>query len=72
MIEQMRRTVAKDLAQEYGLDYDETLAWMQDVGVFGNWSEEELRCRPVNLDELADLLTWDGWNNPAKKISMEV
>lgn len=60
MLERMRRAVARDLAQEYGLDYDETLVWMQEAGIFGSWTEDELRCRPVNLDELADLLMWKG------------
>lgn len=61
MVERLRRSVARDLEMQYGLDYEETLTWLQQVSVFGNWTEWELQNRPVDLTELADLLTWDGF-----------
>lgn len=53
MLEIMRRSVARDLELEYGLEYNEALCWMQDNDVFGSWSAEELQSRPVDLAELA-------------------
>ena len=70
MVERLRRSVARDLELEYGLDYKETLTWLQQVGVFGNWTEWELQNRPVDLAELADLLTWDGWACPVHKTAI--
>ena len=67
MVERLRRSVARDLELEYGLNYEEALTWMQQVGVFGNWTEWELQNRPVDLAELADFLTWDGWAHPVSK-----
>lgn len=54
--ERLRCLVAHDLFLQYKLDYDESLAWMQEANVFGNWTQEELENRPVDLDELANLM----------------
>lgn len=70
MVERLRRSVARDLEMQYGLDYEETLTWLQQVSVFGNWTEWELQNRPVDLTELADLLTWDGWACPVHKTTI--
>lgn len=68
MLERVRRAVARDLANEYGFEYEDTLLWMQEVGVFGNWTEDELLHRPIDLAELADCIGWDGWSRPAKRV----
>lgn len=68
MLERVRRAVARDLANEYGFDYDDVIVWMQEVGVFSNWTEDELIHRPVDLAELADCIGWEGWAYPVKLI----
>ena len=32
MLERVRRAVARDLANEYGFEYDDVLVWMQKKG----------------------------------------
>ena len=56
MLERVRRAVARDLADEYGFDYDDALVWMQKTGVFDTWTEYELLHRPIDLAELADCI----------------
>jgi len=53
-VERLRKSVARDMAREYGFDYGTTLLWMQNVGVFENRTEWELKNRPVDIAELAD------------------
>ena len=51
-----RENAARDLSNELGLDYNWILRKLEEWGTFGNWTMEELNHRPVNLEELADLL----------------
>lgn len=53
-VERLRRKVAGDMADEYGFDFYDVLKWMQLNDVFGNWTDEELTWRPIDLAELAD------------------
>lgn len=65
MLERVRRAVARDLENEYGFEYEDALLWMQEVGVFGNWTEDELLHRPIDLAELADCIDWAGRSRPS-------
>lgn len=51
-----RENTARDLSNELGLDYNWILRKLEQWDTFGNWTLEELKHRPVNLEELADLL----------------
>lgn len=53
---QLRLYVADDLASLTGLNYEWVLAKLEYWQAFGNWSLDEIKHRPVNLEELADLL----------------
>ena len=53
---QLRLCVAEDLASLTGLNYEWVLAKLEYWKAFGNWSLDEIKHRPVNLEELADLL----------------
>jgi len=49
-------SVAKDLSFE-GFDYNTTILKMQNMGIFSNWDEWELYNRPVNIEELKEILS---------------
>lgn len=53
---EQRCMVARDLSNEIGLDYNWILQKLEEWKAFDTWSMWELNHRPVNLEELADLL----------------
>lgn len=53
----LRTTVAEDLARILGYNYAAVLEYLERVGAFNNWSLWETNHRPVNLEELAELVT---------------
>lgn len=53
---EMRITVAQDLSKMLGYDFNTVLKLLEFHKVFGNWSLWELNHRPVNIEELAELV----------------
>ena len=54
-VERKRRKTAEVVANKTGYAYSDVLYVLQKLGVHGNWTPEELRNRPVDYDELAEL-----------------
>ena len=54
---QLRIAAAQDVARITGLDYAWVLQQFEKHDVFGNWSMWETYHRPVNIEELAWLVT---------------
>ena len=52
----LRNTVAEDLARILGYNYAAVLEYLERVGAFSNWTLWETNHRPVNLEELAELV----------------
>ena len=52
----LRITVAGDLARILGYDYAAVLRILEQWDAFGNWSLWETNHRPVNLEEIAELV----------------
>lgn len=54
-LERLRRDVASDIACDE-MPYGEVLEVLQRLRVFGNWSPWELVNRPVNIDEVTEIV----------------
>ncbi len=54
-IERLRRDVASDIACDE-MPYGEVLEVLQKLGYFGTWSPWEIVHRPVNLDEVTEIV----------------
>lgn len=52
----LRTTVAEDLARILGYDYAAVLRILEQWDAFGNWTLWETNHRPVNLEEIAELV----------------
>lgn len=52
----LRASVASDLAGLLGLDYGTVLRILEQHKTFSSWDIEETWNRPVNIEELADLV----------------
>ena len=55
-VERKRRQTAEIIARMTGYKYADVLEVLQNLGVHGNWTPEELRNRPVDYDELAEII----------------
>ena len=55
-VERKRRQTAEIIARMTGYKYGDVLEIIQNLGVHGNWTPEELRNRPVDYDELAEII----------------
>lgn len=55
-VERKRRQTAEVVARKTGYTYSDVLYVLQKLGVHGNWTPEELRNRPVDYDELAEIV----------------
>lgn len=53
----LRSTVAGDLSRILGYNYSAVLQLLESWRVFDNWTLWETNHRPVNLEELAELVT---------------
>lgn len=53
---QLRVSVAGDIARMCGYDYNAVLRVLDYHKVFGKWSMWELNNRPVNVEELAEIV----------------
>lgn len=54
-LERLRRDVASDIACDE-MPYEKVLEVLQKLDVFGNWSRWELTNRPVNIDEVTEIV----------------
>ena len=54
--ENLRRWTAVRIAAKTGLKFEEILKILQDMGVHGNWTMEEIYHRPVDINELIELV----------------
>lgn len=52
----LRSTVAGDLSRILGYNYAAVLQLLETWGAFDNWTLWETNHRPVNLEELAELV----------------
>ena len=52
----LRTTVANDLSRILGYDYVAVLQLLEQWDTFGNWTLWETNHRPVDLEELAELV----------------
>lgn len=52
----LRTTVAADLSRILGYNYEAVLRILEQWDAFGNWTLWEANHRPVNLEELAELV----------------
>lgn len=52
----LRNTVAEDLARILGYNYSAVLRILEQWDAFGNWTLWETNHRPVNLEEIAELV----------------
>lgn len=52
----LRSTVAGDLSRILGYDYSAVLRLLEQWDAFGNWTLWETNHRPVNLEEIAELV----------------
>lgn len=55
-VERKRRETAEVIARMTGYKYADVLEVLQKIGVHGNWTPEELSRRPVDYDELAEIV----------------
>ena len=55
-INKLRRDVAQDIAASEDLPYEKVFEWMERNNVFGNWTDYEIDNRPVDVDELAEIV----------------
>lgn len=55
-VERKRRKTAEVVANKTGYAYSDVLYVLQKLGVHGNWTPEELNNRPVDYDELAEIV----------------
>jgi len=55
-VERKRRQTAEVVARKTGYAYSDVLYVLQNLGVHGNWTPEELNNRPVDYDELAEIV----------------
>jgi len=55
-IENKRKWTALKISAQTGLDYNKVLCELQDMGVHENWTEWELLNRPVDIDELSEII----------------
>lgn len=63
-VERKRRQTAEIVAGITGYKYADVLEVLQNLGVHGNWTPEELRNRPVDYDELAGFIEEElEWQN---------
>ena len=52
----LRSTVAGDISRILGYDYAAVLRLLEQWDAFGNWTLWETNHRPVNLEEIAELV----------------
>lgn len=55
-INRLRKSVARDIARDTDLDYDQILEIMNNWNVFGTWTIWEINHRPVDVDELSEII----------------
>ena len=55
-IENKRRWTALKIARQSSYSYEQILPVLQEMDVHGNWTEEEILIRPVNIDELQEIV----------------
>ncbi len=51
-----RRWAAGKISAETGYFYDDVFACLERIGVFGNWTSWEIVNRPVDFEELQELV----------------
>ena len=56
-IERKRRQTAERVADMTGYNYTDVLGVLQRLGVHSTWTAEALRYRPVDYDELAEIVS---------------
>lgn len=56
LLENKRKWTALKIAIYTGYDVEEILKILQDLKIHGNWTDEELKTRPANIEELADIV----------------
>lgn len=56
-IENLRKWTAVKITAATGFDYFSILELLQKWNVHGNWTDWELENRPVNIEELAGLVS---------------
>lgn len=55
-INRLRKSVARDIARDTDLDYDQILEIMNNWNVFGTWTIWEINHRLVDVDELSEII----------------
>lgn len=55
-LELRRRWTAVKVAALTGIDYEKILREIRSMGIHGNWTENELVNRPVDIREVAELV----------------
>lgn len=55
-IDNKRKWTATKIAAQTGFDYEKVLEILRRWNVHGNWTNWELANRPVNINELAELV----------------
>ena len=56
-IDNKRKWTALKIAVRTGLDYEAVLKVLREWNVHGNWTHWEIINRPVDIEELAELIT---------------
>lgn len=56
-INRLRKSVARDIARDTDLDYDQILETLNNWNVFGTWTIWEINHRPVDIEELTEMVT---------------
>ena len=61
-IKKLREKTAREIATQSEASYDDILNVLNELGVHSNWTSYEVAFRPVNVDELQEIVeTQLGW-----------
>lgn len=55
-INNLRKWTATKIAAKSNLKYEDILKWLQENNVHGNWTMYEILNRPVNIDEIMEII----------------
>ena len=55
-IERLRKWAANEMATQSNLSYETILEWLRENNVYETWSMYDINHRPVNTDELLEII----------------
>ena len=55
-VDNKRKWTALKIVTETGYNFEEVLDILRELNVHGNWSIEDIRYRPVDIDELVEIV----------------